>query len=93
MLPPFDAGAAQALLAYAVSHPTPQNHLSVYLTQGYSLGEAKPDPTAPPPPPEDSIPPEAIASPPYGSKVLPSPDPRRQHINVNTYALSFGKFR
>jgi hypothetical protein len=94
VLPPFDAGAAQALLSYAVSHPTPQNHLSVYLTPGYSLGGGRPDPNAPPAPADDTLPPGVHCFTAVWLKGAPLTGTLGDKpVTVNSYALAFGKAR
>jgi len=93
VLPSFDAGAAQALLTLATSHPTPDNHYAIFIPDNGAVGQTRgDDPNAAPP--EDSLPREPRV---YdsvwvkGGPLTGTLDGRP--VNVNTYALAFGKFR
>jgi hypothetical protein len=96
-LPPFDAGAAQALLLQAVNHPTANNHFTTFLANGYNaFANAGHDPTADPAAakPEETLPTTThsfdsvwVKGGPFTGTLDGKP------VTLNTYALAFGKFR
>jgi hypothetical protein len=98
VLPSFDVGAAQALLTLATSHPTPDNHYTIYIPDNGAAGKARSDGPSfmspAPVKPEDSLPPGPHS---YdsiwvkGGAVTGTLDGKP--LKVNTYALAFGKFR
>jgi hypothetical protein len=95
VLPSFDPGAAQALLLEATTHPTADNHYSIFIPDNGAIGAPNPnDPNAPPRSPDQTLPPIAqfydsvwIKGGPMTGTLDGKP------INIKTYALAFGKFR
>lgn len=84
-LPPFDAGAAQALLLQAVLHPAEKDLYTVYLTSNYGMFAS----------PGSEPLPGGIH---YFKAVWLKGVPLTglldgKQIPINTYALAFGKFR
>lgn len=90
LLPPFDAGAAQALLLHCITSPTPDNLYNLYLTPGYSLGiPANAAPAA------DQTLPSGVhmfsALWAKGRDVTGTLDGKP--VTLHTYQLAFGKYR
>ena len=94
VLPAFEAGAAQALLLLATTHPAPKDTYSVYLTSGYgAAGGSAPNPNAQPNP-DETLPPGQhcftalwVKGTPFTGTLDGKP------LNINSFMLAFGKFR